>query len=161
MIEVFLHGTFAEAQIVRDLLVGFGFGNESYNLLFAEGEGEARLVEGPALRCTACRTSVLFAAGVKTVLATSTTPRPSCASGGHRNHWNGKLFHVDYVQGLGGILLFVIAPMVDAAADHTDRRWTVPDRPRSGERSGILRRLAQLLNGGGEDHVNPVIAGVR
>ena len=85
MIEVFLHGTFAEAQIIGDLLVGFRFGNKSYNLLFAEREGVTWFVHRPALGLAAGMTSVLFSAGVKTVPASGTTPRRRCTSAGPSN----------------------------------------------------------------------------
>jgi hypothetical protein len=102
VIDIFLHSAFAQVQIVRDLLIGFGLGNERNNLSFAEGEGVTWLGNGPALGCAACRTSVLFSAGMKTIPASSTTPRHECASGGHCNI---NLFHNYEVPKPAGILL--------------------------------------------------------
>jgi len=102
MIEVFLHGTFGKAKIVSDLLVGLGFGDESHNLLFAEGEGLTWSVDSPALGRAACGTSVLFSAAVKTGPATSTTPgrRPAYAT-----RRNIQLVHNHLVRSLDEILM--------------------------------------------------------
>ena len=84
MVEVFLHRTFAEAQIEGDLLICLRFGDESYDLLFTEREGVARSMDRPAPGLAAGRTSVLSSASVKTAPATSATPGHGC-EGGHRN----------------------------------------------------------------------------
>src|ERR1039457_6669410 len=102
MIEVLLHSTFAEAQIVGDLLVGLGFANESHNLLFAEREGVTWFVDGLALGSAARRTSVLFSACVKGIPATRTTPRHRCAPGDQRNI---RLLHKLLVWKCDGFLL--------------------------------------------------------
>src|SRR5580692_856529 len=70
MIEILLHRAFAEAQIVGDLLIGFGFSDKRHNLLFAERERVAGLLGRRQLRFPACSASVLFAASVKAGPAT-------------------------------------------------------------------------------------------
>jgi hypothetical protein len=75
MIEILLDSAFAEAQIVGDLLVGFGFGNEGNNLLFPEGQGMTRFADGSYLRSAASRADVLLSPSVKAVPAASATTR--------------------------------------------------------------------------------------
>ena len=82
VIEVFLHRTFAKTEIVGDLLVGFGFGNKSYNLSLAKGKGVTGLGDVSAFGCTASQASVLFSLRVKSVPASSTTPGYGCATRG-------------------------------------------------------------------------------
>lgn len=59
VVEVFFHGTFREAQVIGDFLVGFGFGDERYDLTFPKGE-RAGVADETGLGPAAGGTGVLF-----------------------------------------------------------------------------------------------------
>jgi hypothetical protein len=88
--DVLFDAAFAEAQIVRNLFIGFGFGNESHYLPFAAREGVSCLVARAAFFRATCRTGVPLAAGMKAVPAARTT---SAYGGVCKGNCNAFLLH--------------------------------------------------------------------